>query len=193
MSSVEFLRRLAVNSFGPGRFHAYCLLKHVEDYAPGPVDPDPTRSQIIMNTRSYGGAPPGAGVKSDLMVVFEEIQLAQETLENLKALVESMSRTNASEKKEQQLSSRMLTSKSGERDISKIDEEYLTSKEWIQKHGIQARKLELFDALSQVCFRHCDGVVDVKKEPSTGRVFFVGDGVYYFQGDAVSDLFDSFN
>ena len=69
---------------------------------------------------------------------------------------------------------------------TRVDEEYMTSIEWLNKHGLAMRKLELFDALSQVCFRHCDGVVDLKREPVTGKLFFVGEGVQYFQGDAVS-------
>ena len=34
-----------------GSLKRYCLLKQYEDYTPGPIDPDPTKSKIIMNKR----------------------------------------------------------------------------------------------------------------------------------------------
>ena len=41
----------------------------------------------------------------------------------------------------------------------------MSSKEWIYKHGLRSRKLDLYDALSVCAFKHCDGVVDVKRPP----------------------------
>lgn len=177
--TVEYLRRLALNT--RGRFHAYCLLKQYDDYAPGPIDPDPTKSKIVMNKRVFGGAPPGAGVKTDLMLIFEEIQAAIETLENLNALIESMNRV--------QNNKTPITTKESVKEVKSLkyrDEEYLTSKEWLHKHGLSAKNMDLFDVLGKVCFRHCDGVIDLKKEPITGKCLFVGEGIRYYQGDAVS-------
>lgn len=182
-NTVEYLRRLALNSYGPGRFHAYCLLIQYEDYEPGPIDPDPTKSKIIMNKRAFGGSPPGSGVKSDLMLIFEEIQLANETLENLRALIETMTQSSTSNKV-------LITPElNAPKPTKNRDEEYLTSKEWLFKHGLTPKNLDLFDVLNQVCFRHCDGVVDLKKEPITGKCYFVGEGVRYYQGDAVGFIF----
>lgn len=178
-STNEYLRRLAENSFGRGRYHGYCLLRHYDDYIPGPIDSNPTNSKVYMNKRSFGGAPPGSGVKNDLMLIFEEIQLAVDTLENLRALIDSMNKANEGKKNLPQ--EIKVETRAGKQK----DEEYLTSREWLLKHGLTSRKLDLFDILSQVSFRHCDGVVDIKKEPVTGRLFFVGDGVRYYQGDSV--------
>jgi hypothetical protein len=184
--TIEYLKRLAQDSYGPGRFHAYCLLKQIDDFAPGPIDPDPTKSRIIVNKRSFGGAPPGAGVKTDLLLIFEEIQTAKETLDNLNELIQSMKKINSQKltlnSSRQQSAPHVQSSRSAKQS----DDEYLTSKEWLMKYGLSAKKLDLFDALNTVGFRHCDGVVDLKKEPITGKVFFVGEGKRYYQGDAVS-------
>lgn len=119
------------------------------------------------------------------MQVFEEIQHAKEALDNLKLLSDTMSQTNTSSKK--------VVASDLNKDLNKKtkqrDEEYCTSKEWLQKHGLSVKKLDLFDVLNQVSFRHCDGVVELKKEPVTGRMFYVGEGVRYYQGDAVSICF----
>lgn len=176
--TVQYLQRLGLNS--KGKFHAYCLLKEYEDFASGPIDPDPTKSSIIMNKRVFGGAPPGSGIKTDLMLVFEEIQLAMETLENINALIESMNRVqNANTYQSEKINNDNLKT------LKNRDEQYLTSKEWLIKHGLSPRNLDLFDVLSKVCFRHCDGVVDIKKEPLNGKVFVLADGITYYQGDAV--------
>ena len=183
MDTIGYLRRLATNSYGVGRFHGYCFLRQYDDFTPGPIDPNPTKNKVYMNKRTFGGAPPGAGVKSDLMTIFEEIQLAKETMENLKELSEAMSKSNTS-------SSKILPTELT-KDVKKTkqkDEEYCTSKEWLIKHGLSVKKLDLFDVLNSVSFRHCDGVIELKKEPMTGRMFYVGEGVRYYQGDAVSDF-----
>ncbi len=191
--TIEYLKRLSQDSYGPGRFHAYCLLKQIDDFAPGPIDANPTVNRVIVNKRSFGGAPPGSGVKTDLLLIFEEIQNAKETLDNLNELLESMKRINSQKllsgksNKHQQQQQQQLDNKNNQLARARqTDDEYLTSKEWLIKYGLVARKLDLFDALNTVGFRHCDGVVDLKKEPITGKVFFVGEGKRYYQGDAVS-------
>lgn len=180
--TVEYLRRLALNS--RGKFHAYCLLKEYDDYVSGPIDPDPTKSRIIINKRAFGGAPPGSGVKTDLMLVFEEIQLAIETLENINALIDSMNQVHFP------TSYHFETKNKKNIDRPKNeDEQYLTSKEWLAKHGLSSRNLDIFSVLSKACFRHCDGVVEIKKESMNGKPFIVGDGITFYQGDAVSKNF----
>ena len=58
-STIEFLRRLSIHSFGEGTFHAYSLLKQVEDYKAGSINTDPTKSIVVINKKFYGGASPG--------------------------------------------------------------------------------------------------------------------------------------
>lgn len=180
LDTVEFLRRVAENSFGPGKFHAYCLLKYYEDYTHGPVDPDPTKNKVVMNKRVFGGVPSGAGIKKDLMIIFDEIEFARECQECIKTVLETMHRN----KSQQQYSESVVLSQKSQ-SVSRLDEEYLTSKQWLAKNGLGAKGLDLFDVLKQVCFRHCDGVVDLKKEPVTGKVYIINDEKVYYQGDSV--------
>uniref|UniRef100_A0A8C4VM65 Uncharacterized protein n=1 Tax=Gopherus evgoodei TaxID=1825980 RepID=A0A8C4VM65_9SAUR len=44
-------------------------------------------------------------------------------------------------------------------------ENYINSKEWLQKNGLKAQKLTLYEALADCTFRHADGVVDIKAKP----------------------------
>ena len=62
-------------------------------------------------------------------------------------------------------------------DIEKMNEQYMSSRQWLEKYGLAARKLELFDVLSGVAFKHKDGVVGLKTHPGND-----------FQTDAVSSM-----
>ena len=66
-------------------------------------------------------------------------------------------------------------------DVEKMNEQYMSSRQWLEKYGLGARKLELFDVLSGVAFKHKDGVVDVKTHPGNE-----------FQTDAVSSSLPNF-
>lgn len=44
-------------------------------------------------------------------------------------------------------------------------DKYLTSEKWLQKYGLKAQKLTLYDALADCTFRHADGIVDIKTKP----------------------------
>lgn len=178
--TVEFLRRIAQDSYGPGRFHAYCLLRYYDDYVRGPIDADPTKNKVLVNKRMFGGVPVGAGVKSDVMLIFEEIQSGVEALECIKTIIDSMNSRNANKEIEYATAKKTTLVK-----LTELDEEYMTSTQWLQRFGLTAKFLDLFDILRQLSFRHCDGVVDLMKEPSTGRVCFMNEGSIYYQGDSV--------
>lgn len=49
-------------------------------------------------------------------------------------------------------------------------EEYMSSNEWLSKFGLKSRKLEFYDVLSGICFRHCDGVIDVLEPPPADKI-----------------------
>jgi len=90
LNTLDYLKRIAHNSYGPGRFHAYCLLKQVDDFAPGEICAGPTKSSVSVNRLAFGGVPPGSGINAEVMPLFEEIQEAKETLSNLKIIVKDM-------------------------------------------------------------------------------------------------------
>lgn len=51
--------------------------------------------------------------------------------------------------------------------VEDTGEQYMGSREWLKKFGLPARRLELFDVLAGVAFKHKDGVVDMKYRPET--------------------------
>ena len=55
MDTIGYLRRLATNSYGVGRFHGYCFLRQYDDYIPGPIDRTPTKNKVFVNKRTFGG------------------------------------------------------------------------------------------------------------------------------------------
>lgn len=42
----------------------------------------------------------------------------------------------------------------------------LSSRQWLEKFGLKAQKLRLYDALASCAFHHSDGVVDIKSMPA---------------------------
>lgn len=44
-------------------------------------------------------------------------------------------------------------------------EQYMSSCQWLKKYGLGAKKLDLFDVLGGVAFKHRDGVVNIKEAP----------------------------
>ncbi len=180
-STVDFLKRLALNSYGPGRFHAYCLLRKLDEFVKGPICQEPTLCNVTVNKLGFGGVPPGFGVKSDVMLVFEEIQSAKDALQNLKVILKSMN--------DFKLAEQAMAKSSLQVDVGKVarrtSDEYMTSREWLSINGLVARKLDLFEVLKTVCFKHSDGVVDVKQGPDGGKLENFGDGKQYYKGDAV--------
>ncbi len=44
-------------------------------------------------------------------------------------------------------------------------ETYMSSREWLDKHGLKSKKLGFYDVLANVAFKHRDGVVDLKHQP----------------------------
>jgi hypothetical protein len=183
----KLLMQAVTNSYGSGRFYAYCLLGHFEDYTTGPIDTDPTKSHIYANKRVFGGAPPGSGVKNDLQKVFEELQAARSSLENLSEILLSF-------EKDQRSQIQMRPNQPPPLDLANdrsLNEEYMTSKVWLQKNGLSVNRAQILDVLNEVCFRHCDGVVVSQKMPFDGKSYFYN-GKHYLQGDAVCYFLKSF-
>lgn len=193
--TVEFLRRVAQNSFGPGRFHAYCLTRHYDDYVRGSIDAEPTKTLVIANQRMLGGAPPNIGLKSDVMLIYDEIEKAREAMDSVKAIIEAMNARNNVVLGSRSLEYAKVSAEKKQQDFISLDaainEDYMSSAQWLKKFGISARNLDFFEFLRKLTFRHCDGVVDLMKEPSTGKLYFIRDGVTYYQGDSVSLLLPS--
>ena len=61
------------------------------------------------------------------------------------------------------------------REFSERSETYMSSREWLAKHGLKPKKLGFYDILAGAAFKHRDGVVDVRHAPE-----------FEYQTDAVS-------
>ena len=48
---------------------------------------------------------------------------------------------------------------------SERSETYMSSREWLSKYGLRAKKLGFYDVLAGVAFKHRDGVVELKHAP----------------------------
>nr|XP_006818317.1 PREDICTED: von Willebrand factor A domain-containing protein 3B-like [Saccoglossus kowalevskii] len=144
--TIQFLKD--VSRITGGRFHAFAFTKLDSDvYGTSAYNSD----QKLL----HGGVPPGAGMRDDVVKLWEELEEARNTLSEIQLLSE-----DAVEGKGE--SAGMNDSET--RDVFRGDQ-YLTSKEWLSKHGLDAKKLGFFDVLAGVAFKHCDGVVDVKRPP----------------------------
>ena len=42
---------------------------------------------------------------------------------------------------------------------------YMSSKQWLARHGLKAKKIGFYDFLQTLAFKHCDGVVDIQHPP----------------------------
>ena len=61
------------------------------------------------------------------------------------------------------------STKNGQLSLSENKEQYMSSKQWLLRYGIDARKLNLYDCLSGMFFRHKDGVVVIMEKPPVGQ------------------------
>ncbi len=53
----------------------------------------------------------------------------------------------------------------GPPELTMRSETYMSSREWLNKHGLRPKKLGFYDIMASVAFKHQDGVVDVKHAP----------------------------
>ena len=102
------------------------------------------------------------------MLLFEEMQNAIGVQEHISNLLNSMNIKTSTKTVMTSNSVGDFGSQTPKTTKTKIDEEYLSTEEWLKIYGLSAKKLQLFDVLAHVAFRHCDGVVDIKQAPVTG-------------------------
>ncbi|ELT91033.1 hypothetical protein CAPTEDRAFT_168755 [Capitella teleta] len=137
------------------RFHAYAVIMELDTYENSRAETDTSQANILLKKRTYGGVPPGAGIRDDVIVLFEELEEARNNLGQIQGLMEGLP-----ESKEGKSSAGQQKEKS-----SPGNETYMSSREWLEKHGLKSKGLDFYDILSGVAFKHQDGVVDIRKPP----------------------------
>jgi len=65
------------------RFHAYTVTHELELYE---LSTAGNRSSLVARTKVFGGIPDGAGVREDVMLVFEELEEARNNLTHIRSI-----------------------------------------------------------------------------------------------------------
>ncbi|XP_027302467.3 von Willebrand factor A domain-containing protein 3B isoform X1 [Anas platyrhynchos] len=149
--TVIFLKELS--HLASGRFHAF-VQKNYCRVVTGPAlkCEEDDKDLIAPNSRKVKGRTPlVAGVREDVFLVWKELEEARSTLRQVQKILSE---------------SEQPASGDDDHPIQKHKyDEYLTSEEWLQRYGLKAQKLTLYDALADCTFRHADGIVDIKTKP----------------------------
>ncbi|XP_053399868.1 von Willebrand factor A domain-containing protein 3B-like isoform X2 [Mercenaria mercenaria] len=163
--TVRFLREFA--SAAGGKSHVYAIVMEMDSYEGLPVDPNTNKANIMLKKKTFGGIPPGAGVREDIVLLFQEMEEARNNLIQIQKLIGMTPEPNivldtyVVDGQQFEIESELAP----QVDVERINEQYMSSHHWLDKHGLGAKKLELFDALGGVAFHHRDGVVDLKTHP----------------------------
>ncbi|XP_048388158.1 von Willebrand factor A domain-containing protein 3B-like [Stegostoma tigrinum] len=151
--TIQFLKELA--HLTAGRFHAFALMSECEeDETVSPNDLKDRGAEAPKTPRKLiGGLPPGAGVREDVFLVWNEIEEARSTLAEVHTLLMDAPQS-------------VFNAVSVHQPVTQTSsEDYITSKKWLEKFGMKVRRLSCYDALADCAFRHSDGVVDIKGKP----------------------------
>nr|CAH8847920.1 unnamed protein product [Trichobilharzia regenti] len=168
MKTIEYLHNLC--AYTGGRFHAYCVNMHIPLYSPSCWDAEQFQQSLQVNTIEYGGPPKGWGQQEDCILIFEELEEARSILQRIEQVLRDFESTpnsiiqennNFSSKNSQHTS---ITHNYDEYGWKR--EEHMSSKEWLTIHGLKAQRLDFYDLLASISFKHCDGVVNVLKPPA---------------------------
>ncbi|CAM5078178.1 unnamed protein product [Natator depressus] len=139
-----------------GRFHAFAeRTDHIDIIGPIPKSEEDGESLATQNSRKLKGKVPlVAGVREDVFMIWKESEEARNALIQLQNILSE--------------SHQPISGKATKTDPPVPEpkpDDYINSKEWLQKNGLKAQKLTLYEALADCTFRHADGVVDIKAKP----------------------------
>ena len=69
------------------RFHAYAVVMEMDTYEGLPLNPHTNQANIMVKKKTYGGVPPGAGMREDVIILFEELEEARNNLAQVQGLM----------------------------------------------------------------------------------------------------------
>ncbi|KAM4904384.1 LOW QUALITY PROTEIN: von Willebrand factor A domain-containing protein 3B [Sylvia borin] len=152
--TIIFLKELS--HLASGRFHAFVEKKDCTDATGSALkyEEDGKKLNALNSGKVKGRMPLVAGVCEDVFLIWKELEEARSTVRQVqKMLSESDQSASQDANEEDHPLPKHLTDK------------YLTSEKWLQRYGLKAQKLTLYDALADCVFRHVDGLVDIKTKP----------------------------
>lgn len=59
----------------------------MDSYEGLPVDPNTNKANIMLKKKTFGGIPPGAGVREDIVLLFQEMEDARNNLIQIQKLI----------------------------------------------------------------------------------------------------------
>lgn len=62
----------------------------MDAYEGQPLDPKTNKANIVLKKKTFGGVPPGAGMREDVMLIFEELEEARNVRSQIQALTEQV-------------------------------------------------------------------------------------------------------
>lgn len=65
----------------------YAIIMEMDSYEGLPVDPNTNKANILLKKKTFGGIPPGSGVRDDVIVLFEEMEEARNNLLQIQKLI----------------------------------------------------------------------------------------------------------
>ncbi|XP_047904121.2 von Willebrand factor A domain-containing protein 3B isoform X2 [Anser cygnoides] len=148
--TIIFLKELS--HLASGRFHAFAQKNYCRDATGPALKCEDDKDLIAPHSRKVKGRTPlVAGVREDVFLIWKELEEARSTLRQVQKILSESDQPAFGD---------------DDHPIQKHkSDEYLTSEEWLQRYGLKAQKLTLYDALADCTFRHVDGIVDIRTKP----------------------------
>ncbi|KAF8569970.1 hypothetical protein P879_04567 [Paragonimus westermani] len=157
------------HSFTCSRFHAYQNIVRLPEFSATHWDPEQSQAGITICELEYGGWPTSLTQREDCVLIFEELEEARTTLEQIQQIlkdVERIPRQCTTVLVEQDTGGETVCQPAPVNNTCGKREERMSSKEWLERHSLKAQHLGLYETLASVAFKHCDGVVDLLKPPA---------------------------
>ena len=60
----------------------------MDSYEGAPIDDTVKSANVILKKKTYGGVPPGAGTREDVIELFEELEAARNNLAQVQSIIE---------------------------------------------------------------------------------------------------------
>ncbi|XP_074949471.1 von Willebrand factor A domain-containing protein 3B isoform X1 [Phalacrocorax aristotelis] len=152
--TIIFLKDLS--RLASGRFHAFAEKNDYRD-ATGPAlkCEEDGNGLIALNSRKVKGRVPlVAGVREDVFLIWKELEEARSTVRQVQKILSESDQPASQD-----------ATKANHPLQKQASDKHMSSEKWLQKYGLKAQKLTLYDALADCTFRHADGIVDIKTKP----------------------------
>ena len=69
----------------------------MEAYEGTPLNSETNEANVILKKKTYGGVPPGAGMREDVIELFEELEEARNSLAQIQALMQELPKQGRNE------------------------------------------------------------------------------------------------